>query len=44
MRQKNYRIRAKAKTMNWKLPLGVISLKLFTYWALTMGDWLIKFS
>ncbi|WP_290730000.1 hypothetical protein [Halobacteriovorax sp. JY17] len=44
MRQSNYRIKTKANIINSKLPAAVISLKLFTYWALVMGDWLMKIS
>ncbi|GEM_PF-5418826 len=44
MKRNDYRIKAKVKSVNWKLPIGLVSLKLFTYWALTMGDWLVKIS
>jgi len=36
-------IRTKAKTLEWQLPMALITLKLFTYWALVMSDWILKF-
>lgn len=44
MRQ-NRKVKSKTKALalEWRLPIALISLKLFTYWAFTMGDWILKF-
>jgi len=36
-------IKAKAQTIEWQWPIALMALKLFTYWAFVMSDWIMKF-
>jgi hypothetical protein len=39
-----YRIKAKAETVEWRLPVLVISLKIMAYTTFIAIDWMSKFN
>ena len=43
-KQSQYRITTKAQTVEWRLPVFIISMKLMAYTTFITLDWIMKFN